>query len=287
MASPAQARLVTRLVLGTAALGSGYGRRRGAPPLPASEVCAILDAAWDAGIRAFDTATSYGDAAAALAHWLRTGGRLADAAIVTKVTAADALRADAVAAACHAFQGARELTVLSHGAVDADAFALLRGHAASVHAAAGQSVYTATEVASAAAAGAARVQAPVNVFDPRQADAARRAAVPLDGRSVFLQGLLLDDDDVAGQRVRGGGALARAVRHAALDAGLDPAGALIAAAALRLGPADRLVIGIDEVAQLEAIHAAADAAPGRVVAFAEAIAAATVGDDVLDPRTWP
>lgn len=50
-----------RIILGTAQLGLAYGRRRGAGPLGEREAEEILEAAWDAGFRLFDTAEAYGD----------------------------------------------------------------------------------------------------------------------------------------------------------------------------------------------------------------------------------
>ncbi len=56
----------SKLVLGTAQLGMDYGaaNKTGQPPLEKS--CAIVKAAWDNGVRYFDTARSYGSAESVL-----------------------------------------------------------------------------------------------------------------------------------------------------------------------------------------------------------------------------
>ena len=73
---------VTRLGLGLAALGRpGYINLSHSDDLPGTEVSAmeqhahkVLDAAWEAGIRYFDAARSYGRAEEFLGSWLRARG---------------------------------------------------------------------------------------------------------------------------------------------------------------------------------------------------------------------
>ena len=70
-----------RLALGTAQLGMPYGiaNRTGKPDLAAAR--SIVDTAWDAGIRYFDTAQAYGDSESVLGQALENR----DAAIITKL----------------------------------------------------------------------------------------------------------------------------------------------------------------------------------------------------------
>ena len=63
----APASTAERIVLGTAQIGLPYGRRKSAGVIPREHAVALLDAAWSAGIRSFDTAEAYGESAARLA----------------------------------------------------------------------------------------------------------------------------------------------------------------------------------------------------------------------------
>lgn len=86
---------VTRMGLGLAALGRpayinlGHGDDLAAlpaerPPAAMEAHChAVLDAAWDCGIRLFDAARGYGAAEAFLASWLRTRDRAPGSVAVT------------------------------------------------------------------------------------------------------------------------------------------------------------------------------------------------------------
>lgn len=76
---------VSRLILGTAQLGMDYGiaNRRGKPDRDRAE--AIIAAAWECGIRHFDTAQAYGDSEAVLGVVLDGLGFLADARVSSKL----------------------------------------------------------------------------------------------------------------------------------------------------------------------------------------------------------
>ena len=63
----------TRLTLGTAQLGLRYGIANRAGRPDDATAAALLDRAWDLGIRSFDTARAYGDAEARLGGWLGDG----------------------------------------------------------------------------------------------------------------------------------------------------------------------------------------------------------------------
>jgi aryl-alcohol dehydrogenase-like predicted oxidoreductase len=281
---------IDRIVLGTVQLGLWYGRRSGAEAMPEADAFRILDRAWDVGIRRFDTAEAYGCAAERLASWLAASGRAGEAEIITKVPVPSAGDRDAVHRACRRFPGAVRLAVLTHGAPSRptfDRFALL---ALECDAVPGVSAYSAAEIVELGGSAARRVQAPMNVIDGRQLLAARAAGIPFDGRSVYLQGVLLDPHDVAEGRVPGAGRLAEAVAACARDAGLEPAVALLAGALASLGPDDRVVVGVDSPEEVDAIVEAAAAPAVRVEAFRSAIAdAVSVTDAItrmLDPRTW-
>jgi aryl-alcohol dehydrogenase-like predicted oxidoreductase len=154
----------------------------------------------------------------------------------------------------------------------------------------GQSVYTADEVRAALQLpGVSRLQVPGNVFDRRAWTARGNAPVALDVRSVFLQGVLLDEPAVAEERVEGGGALAQRVRNAASVVG-EPVLELLVAAAVRLGlPGDRVVIGVDSPDQLVALVRASRSPVPAVQQFCERVfheAGAVLTERLLDPRLW-
>lgn len=278
-----------QIMLGTAQFGLAYGRRKGKEPLNDQVVNAILEKAWSLGVRAFDTAERYGNAAARLDYWLRTQGKLKDSLVVTKISPQSASEKIDVEKACRRFVGAGSIMLLSHGPIDQRAYSKLRTLANTFGAEAGQSVYSAFEVETAARAGVTRVQAPLNVLDLRQLETAHRSRVAIDGRSVYLQGLLLDAPAIAERRLAGAGAVAQAVQTAARAVGLSTATALLAGVLAQLWPRDRAVIGIDAEEQLEEVASALEA-PGHLVEmFLSTVGKLhlqKLGIAFLDPRTW-
>ena len=281
-----------RVVLGTVQIGLPYGRRREADLISRDDAFALLDSAWDAGIRAFDTAEAYGESPSRLASWLERRGAAvrSKAHIVTKVSPADPanLRVAALAALSR-FPDVASLTVLTHGPASPLQWQIVAGVAEQVGAAPGQSVYDPDEVRAAVVApGLVRLQAPANVFDERALRARGAAPVSLDVRSVFLQGLLLDEPSVAEARVAGGGEIAIAVRRAAAAADAAPAPLLLATMLEETRPTDRLVIGIDAAENLDAIVQAFDLSRAQIARFREGCRASqgVFGPRVLDPRQW-
>lgn len=274
-----------RLVLGTVQLGLPYGRRAAGPAPTRAEAMRVLDAAWDAGVRRFDTAVAYGPAAERLAGWLVARRRAAQASVTTKVAPAAGL--EAVRAAVLPFARVPWVTVLAHAAVGPRDARRLATAASPLPV--GQSVYTPEEVRAAVADGVTRVvQAPVHVLD------ARCARVPLGGaalhaRSAYLQGLLLDDPATAERRVPGTGPLVAALRELAAGHGLPLAPALLRGVAELLGPQDRVVVGVDAPEHLDVVAAAGHLAADVVAAFVrDAEALVDEGQRAaLDPRRWP
>lgn len=280
-----------RIVLGTVQLGLPYGRRAGEGLMPERDAFAILDAAWAAGIRAFDTAEAYGDSPARLAAWLRDRGVAAEAHVVTKVKPGEGPGvAGRVEAALARFPDAAGRTLLTHGPADEAEWEEVLAAARACDAAAGVSVYGPDEVAAMAAReGVDRVQAPGNLFDGRALEARGASAARLDLRSVYLQGVLVEEPAAAEARVAGGGALARAVRAAAAETDEEPAVMLCAAMLHACRAGDRLVIGMDAPGQLAPVVRALGVERPRVESFARAARAGAPEDvdpRVLDPRRW-
>lgn len=256
----------------------------------------ILDAAWALGVRAFDTAEAYGESAMRLKAWI-DARRYADSVeVVTKCRvdssgeAQTALEASADAALSR-FEGIGRIVLLTHGAVAADRWPAVVGSATRRRAKPGQSVYSPAEVKAACALpGIERLQAPGNILDQRAILARGSAAVCLDLRSVYLQGVLLDDPETADSRVPGAGRIAAALQAAAADMDLSLATLLVASVLTVLGPRDRVVVGVDDASELEATREAFEI-PGATVGQFQKSVAHLAADPalgrILDPRHWP
>ncbi len=281
---------LSRIVLGTVQLGLAYGRRMGCPPPDAQHAAETLDAAWEIGVRAFDTAEAYGEAAERLSNWIVHRGIEQYCEVVTKVRAAEVRDSAAIRVAWSRFRGVGRCTMLTHGIVSAAVFAEFSSQVIRLGATPGASVYEAAEVSTMAEAGARRIQAPLNVLDLRQRKAASDTRVPFDGRSIFLQGVLLEKPNDAERRAPGTGRLAAAVSAAAGDANVSPASALIAAALTDLGAEDRIVVGVDVPEELSALRDGCMLDRASVEHFRDSLhrrlGAEPVSDRVLDPRLW-
>ena len=254
----------------------------------------ILDAAWALGIRAFDTAEAYGVSAARLRGWSEARRNADRLEVITKCSVGDGRSAAALEecgdVALARFEGTRKLTLLSHGAVGPDAWTGLLAASARHGAAAGQSVYSADEVRAACdLAGVDRIQVPGNVLDNRAMDARGNTSVPLDIRSVYLQGLLLEKPGDADARVPGSGRIVEAIgtAAAALEVALAPL--LVASMLAALGRSDRLAIGVDSEADLSVLPTAFEI-PGDTVREFESRIRGTAEEaregEMLDPRQW-
>jgi hypothetical protein len=281
------AQRMRRVVLGTVQLGLPYGRRANEVVLPVAEAWAILDRAWELGVRAFDTAEAYGESAERLAAWIASRGVHDEVEVITKVRASDP--PERVGAALGRYQGVASRTVLSHGAAQASRWSTFITAAQEAGALAGQSVYTRDEVAAAVLLqGVARVQAPGNIFDRAALDARGDAPVALDVRSVYLPGVLLVTPERAECRAVGAGALAAAVSAGARAVGNAPSVMLVAAALAALRDEDRVVLGVDAPEQLGTLEQAIMTQPQQIERFEQEVRQRCPEPPpaVLDPRTW-
>jgi aryl-alcohol dehydrogenase-like predicted oxidoreductase len=289
--NPARVPTMSRVfILGTAQLGFPYGRNRYGQVPPEDVAYRIFDAAWDKGIRTFDTAENYGVAAHRLASWMASRKITSDACVVSKVGAAEITDSHQIERALSRFEGTKHTTLLSHGFVPVELFARFAAICRMQGVSPGQSVYTGAEVVSAVASGAERIQAPMNVLDRRQLDAARACGSRLDARSIYLQGLLLEAAEAAESRVAGAGRLVTEIWRASARSGLTPATALLAAAHSMLGPDDRIVIGVDAPEHLDDLERALSISRPTVERFVESLepcrSLTSRHPEILDPRQW-
>lgn len=256
----------------------------------------ILDAAWALGVRAFDTAEAYGDAAARLKAWIDARRYAASVEVVTKCRvnssgeSVAALETSADAALSR-FEGIGKIVLLTHGAVAADHWPGVVAATTRRRARPGQSVYSPAEVKAACdLPGIERLQVPGNVLDQRAILARGSSVVCLDVRSVYLQGVLLDDPETADLRVPGAGRIAEALQAAAAAVGWSLAALLVASVLTIVGPRDRVVVGVDAASELEAMREAFEI-PGATVGQFQKMVGHLSADPalgpILDPRTWP
>lgn len=276
-----------RVVLGTVQLGMPYGLRAGAGVLPPKVSRRILDHAYSLGIRTFDTAESYGCAPVLLAEWVKNSGNHSEIEIITKVVPEPLATLSARATfAASRFADCTRVSVFLHGAGTEAHWKALKSSAAT-HL--GLSVYETLELKIATSwPGITRVQAPGNVLDHRVIDARSTLPVPLDVRSIYLQGILLQPPEIAEQRLPGAGRLVSAIRKAA-DAAFEDLDVLLVASVLtRLEPSDRVVIGIDDEEQLNILVKLQSVSSAAVAGFSAAVAPLRrrVNRLILDPRRW-
>lgn len=290
-----------RLALGTAQLGAEYGRIVIEPAPDADEARKLLDAAWDNGIRCFDTAAAYGSAEARIGAWCAS--RAVDPAIVTKIRLPSGNQSDAVATiegAIHTSRtslcGAKIETLMLHRAGDMRSGAAIAAlHEATAQGRIGRwgvSVYSPDDFARALALpGIGAIEAPISVLDRRieragLLAAARQANVHVMARSVFLQGVLLARPDrFAGALPRLAAAVSR-LGHVARRAGM-PTGALALLAVATRPGLGTIVVGAANSAQVREIAAWYEASGTEIdVADIEELSD-NLSTAELDPRNWP
>ena len=278
---------MTQLSLGTAQWGIGYGITNSLGSITDGECAAIMDVALGSGIRAVDTALSYGDAQVRLGPWAP------DVAITTKVSGIDAIGQlseclDALAVTsidCLLLHDWDALAPVERAAA-VEALGVIANQARARRV--GVSVYDESGVASAVEVFGERgvplgvVQVPANVLDRRldEAEVMRRLNVSgtrVQVRSVFLQGLLAGPSDAA---------LAHhpdvvAFHTRCASAGLNPV--VIALAHVRsLTWVDDIVVGVASAGELaDIISAWNESEPQRANPQL-----ASTDLDLIDPRRW-
>lgn len=298
------------IVLGCAQLGLPYGRANVTGQPSATTAAAILDAAWDCGVRWFDTARAYGSSEEHIGEFVR---RRAGAFVVTKVSALVApdnerlTPADIRARTSASVRTSLELlapavpTVLVHRAAHRTVAGgavwdvLREFHARGAIGGVGVSATSPDElVAALEDASVSLVQFPTNVLDHRfrspivRNALARRPEVTIHIRSLFLQGLLLTTSSrwptipgVHPERILE--AIATAARRAHTSV------AQLCVAAIReTMPVHGVVLGAETVEQVRANAdlLAGPAVPSNVLAELAA-SIPELPETILDPARWP
>ncbi len=292
-----------RLVLGTAQLGMAYGiaNRVGKPDQEAAT--AIVRAAWQHGVREFDTAQGYGDSEAVLGRAMAALGIAGEARIITKITLprdrdeAQHLR-QAVQASLARLGVGRLYGLMLHREDELDRLdAGLGRHLRQLVEDGlverlGISVYSAARARQMLACdGIEIVQIPANMLDRRFEQAAvfeeaARVAKTVYVRSVYLQGLLLmAEADLAPAMAYAAPVLRKVVAMAA-EAGVSR-GELAMMFVASAYPRAKIVVGVETPAQMETnVRVMEGRLPGNAVARIRDVFR-DVDEKVLNPSLWP
>lgn len=299
------------ITLGTAQLGMPYGKVIHVSPPPDREAYLLFIAAVDAGINCFDTARIYQRAESLIGGWLeeRHGKGASSAnspAVISKAPPFPEMPDEAIRAYLDVnFAETKQALglpaldgYLIHSARDFSRPGvtdfLLRLKAGGLARATGLSVYEPAQVSAAldhAPDAVDLIQAPMSLFDRRIAESGlfergRAGNVTLFARSVFLQGVLYMQPESLPAFLSPLIAPIKGLRQLSRDSGHSLT-ALAIAGALADGPAASVVIGVGDVAQLEAaVDAIRRPVPSDVVRAAFDLCAG-MPNQVLDPRKWP
>ena len=233
------------LALGTAQLGMNYGVANTNGKPSTEEAAAIVQAAWNNGIRTFDTAQAYGESEQTLGSAFRQLGIQEQVRVVSKISPGfspsdfKAIRDSVIDSISrleiHALYG-----LLLHGASWLrywdlglkDEMARLVKEGLTTHV--GASVYTVAEAQTALdCAGISIIQMPFNLFDQAAARKGFLALADERGceiyiRSVFLQGVLLMAVDCLPQCLADAGFYLEKLDVLCMKMGLDRTSAALA-----------------------------------------------------------
>ena len=288
--------LVDKLILGTAQLGLDYGINNSAGKPDEAAALAILDAAWDLGLRMLDTASAYGDAIALVGQWhSRNPGRQFN--VISKVSGAHG--STGTVAEIEAMNRALGVDVLwallQHRPQELIANpALLESMVwlrdSDLTARVGVSVYGNDELdAFAAMPQVDLIQLPFNLLDNagrrgRAISMACAAGKQVHARSVFLQGLFCKEPARFPDQLQ---PLRPYVEHLTLmaaDAELD-IGTMALAYVLSQKDISGVLIGVDSVRQLHQNVAGVERLlPPDIVAAIDDIRVAEAA--LLSPVNW-
>lgn len=290
-----------RFVLGTVQLGLPYGVANSVGQPDQAEANRIISAAWQGGVREFDTAQGYGASESVLGLALRECGLL-DSALVTSKLLPSLAVVDSETIEGEAINSLERLGVkklhglMLHREQQLDLWSEGLGHSMMNLKMKGYVDWCGVSVYSPEAAqvaletdGVDVIQLPTNILDRRFEEAgvfskAESLGKTIYIRSVFLQGLLLMNPETAEAKVKGSGAPLAALRDVAHTSGL-PLNVLCMGAMARRYPRSRVLFGAETVGQV-ADNIASWSVPvsDRVMKQIESIRS----DDaaVLDPSRW-
>lgn len=282
-------RIRPQLVMGTVQIGIPYGRKAHLGLCSLQEAEQILDAGWSYGIRAFDTAVGYGESVTRLSNWLHSNKHLERSHLITKIPIGDCASVAGIKNAIEPFEGALSITVLTHGFITEEYWNNFSDICISLRITPGQSVYSAEEIRHCRKIGVTKVQAPGNVLDFAQIQAATDGGIEMDIRSVFLQGSLLAPPLEAEMRVPGLGGICELIGQMADSFGVSKVSLLINAVLANVSPAMRLVIGADNASEIADWVSALDEDKSHGQNLTQRIRekfGSCISQSMIDPRLW-
>lgn len=291
-----------RICLGTAQLGLNYGigNTQGKPDRQTAE--AILDTAWDLGIREFDTAAQYGTSESVLNGWLSSRKRFNEVRIITKLPGLPDLT-ESELSAWMVSNAQDRLAVLGMDSVEA--ILLHRAEDLNRPGAAenlkslvldglcrriGVSAYSPQAASGVIETGLTAVQVTYNIFDRRFADSgfldsAKANQIRIYARSPFLQGLLLMNPNDLPHHM----AFARdklfAWHRGIASLGLKSLDAALGYSLME-ERIDAVVLGVDSPSQLREICKAAETPMPTEALQRLAVSLDPVEDQLIMPFMW-
>jgi len=286
-----------KVALGTVQFGLDYGINNARGKVSSSEVADILKGARKGGIDLLDTAGAYGDAEKVLGSTLGNSRR--DFKVVSKIPPRATTPEDvtlAVQASLSDLGVDRLYGVLVH---DISAFmkdernwqALLSLQAAGTVEKVGVSAYYPQDLQELISRGLAPqlVQMPYNVFDRRfdsLLPTLRDMNIEIHTRSIFLQGLFFMEPDRLGPHFRPVEAKIRRLQSMAKSTGI-PLSSILLSFGLSDSRIDRVVVGVDSLANLQENLAAFDHLERCDGLTAELRQFEEKDEDILLPFKWP
>jgi len=293
----------SQLVLGTAQLGMSYGvaNKTGQPDMDTAE--SIVAAAWEGGIREFDTAQAYGESERVLGNVLGALKIIGDAKVITKLhPALDHKDPDTIRRALGeslARIGVSKLYgLMLHREASLDVWEMGLGQTlqecvdAGLVELLGISVYTPEKALRALETdGITLVQIPSNLLDRRFEEAgvfrkANRRGKAIYLRSIFLQGLLLMLPEELPESMQFVAPVLKRLIAFAEKVGLSVK-QLALAYAQAIHPEAKVIFGSETVKQVrENLALWATSIPSDVIKEVRK-EFRDISETILDPRFWP
>jgi hypothetical protein len=280
------------IILGTVQFGIPYGRRKDCKVLDKKISEKILNKAWELGIRKFDTAESYGLASNFLANWLKKRSASETCEVSTKINIDKITDLNHIINACSKFSDTCIVHLMTHGAVSYDVWNSFKTNCDHINVFAGQSVYLLSEMINAENLGAKLIQVPCNIFESKKIKNINKSKTRIDIRSVYLQGLFLEEPNNAEKRVTGSGFLINILKEIEKECNTPLAVLLLRSILDQIKEEDHIVIGIDCTSQFSDIISAFNVNEEIIKKFLCLIKDQNTQNKILnyenlfDPRKW-
>lgn len=296
----------SKLVLGTAQLGSSYGITNTSGQPSQGEAFEILDSAYERGIDTIDTAHAYGNSEEVIGSWLARRDH-ANVAIITKLKP-NALDEHPGESPVHVIEQELQKSLARLNVPCVDGYLLhAAGHiyiadvVSGLHKVKkkglakhiGVSIYNEEDALSAVDLDIDYIQVPYNALDQRLSrtdffEKAKKAGITVFARSPFLQGLLLAEPGIIAEHLEHTKGHIEKFRSIAEKYHLSPYEASLIYVYQR-SHIEHIVFGVETLQQLDDIFRVAKmAAAGSYADFSAEISQAFKNIDraVVNPSLW-